>query len=77
MCAFQSHLPLVVPYALSCARIDTVSDMSTLQAQMKGIGTDQKYSDINRSDQDMVELPASFVAQLPGERVGAGYGARG
>ena len=36
------------------------------------IGTNQTYSDINRSDQDMVELPASFVAQIPGKRVGSG-----
>ena len=41
-------------------------------AKQKWIGTSLNYSDINRSDQDMVELPPGFVAQIPGERVGAG-----
>jgi hypothetical protein len=41
-------------------------------AHQQWIGTALNYSDINRSDQDMVELPPDFIAQLPGERVGAG-----
>jgi hypothetical protein len=38
-------------------------------AAQKAIGRNLQgtnYSDINRSDQDMVELPSSFVAQLKG-----------
>ena len=43
-------------------------------AEQKEIGENlegKNYSDINRSDQDMVELPPSFVAQLNNNHSGS------